>query len=215
MLRMILALLVIVTVVGRHSYAHACSCALPPPPVEALGQATAVFEGELLDSCVQGSGVMNRTSRFLVLRAWKGVSAETIVSVRTASSSAACGYDTAWATGTLVLVYAGTIDGVLTTTLCTRTRLSSEAQDDIAALGIPSGSGGAGLPQQVDASCSGAIPTGDAGADGANMVPRDGKGCAVSGGSSGSGRSPFLNAAALAALVLLATRTRRRRQPRA
>lgn len=214
MLRVIVTLLVVVTVVGARSYARACSCAMPPAPPEALVQADAVFEGELVDSCTDGAQATTRTWRFRVLRAWKGVAADTIVAVRTATSSAACGYDTGLPVGTVMLIYATNSEQVLTTNICTRTRLSSEAADDFAPLGTPSSASGGGVPPQTDASCQVVGASVDAGTDAADARdsgPGDSSGCTVSGSSLESGRLQFLTVT-LGLLGFLGTRNSRRRR---
>jgi hypothetical protein len=70
---------------------------------------------------------------FQVVRSFKGPSSESI-EIRTAHSSAACGYGVE--EGKSYLVYASEESGALHTGLCSRTRLASEASEDITALGL-------------------------------------------------------------------------------
>jgi hypothetical protein len=112
------------------SRAAACSCMAPPPPAESAQNSTAVFEGRVtrIDD-PQGEPKVH----FQVVRSFKGPSSEAI-EVRTANSSAACGYG--FEEGKSYLVYASEESGALHTGLCSRTRLASEASEDITALGL-------------------------------------------------------------------------------
>jgi hypothetical protein len=112
------------------SRAAACSCMAPPPPAESAQNSTAVFEGRVtrIDD-PQGEPKVH----FQVVRSFKGPSSESI-EVRTANSSAACGYG--FEEGKSYLVYASEESGALHTGLCSRTRLASEASEDITALGL-------------------------------------------------------------------------------
>jgi hypothetical protein len=112
------------------SRAAACSCMAPPPPAESAQNSTAVFEGRVtrIDD-PQGEPKVH----FQVVRSFKGPSNESI-EVRTANSSAACGYG--FEEGKSYLVYASEESGALHTGLCSRTRLASEASEDITALGL-------------------------------------------------------------------------------
>jgi hypothetical protein len=116
------------------SRARACSCSAPPAPMDALASATAVFEGYVLDVSVDSQG-LRRTVRFQVLRAWKGVHADTIVQVVTGTQSSLCGVDVA--AHTSVLVYAAGSADALTMALCSRTRPSLQDMGDFTALGTP------------------------------------------------------------------------------
>jgi putative component of toxin-antitoxin plasmid stabilization module len=111
--------------------ALACSCIEPPPPQEAAQQAAAVFTGTVL-SVTQ---VENQQEvRIRVERVWKGVRCGEVTIV-TPLNEAACGFT--FQTGQSYLVYAERQKGKLSTNLCTRTKLTSQASEDLAALGEP------------------------------------------------------------------------------
>jgi hypothetical protein len=113
--------------------AAACKCMLVPPS-EAAAQASAVFEGRVVEvTDVQGAEQPRRSVTLRVVRGWKGMQSERVV-LTTASDSAACGID--FARDQNYLVYASMQDGALTANSCGGTRLSSEAEEDFKALGM-------------------------------------------------------------------------------
>jgi hypothetical protein len=132
--------------------AAACSCPLPPPPAEALAQSAVVFEGHPLAN--RDSGAEDRTVTLVVLRAWKGATAGDRIEVRTANASSACGVP--FELGTPHLVYATHEADALVTTLCSRSRPTSSAAADVAALGPPTSmiAGGTALPPSADAAAA-------------------------------------------------------------
>ncbi|MCK4510556.1 HEAT repeat domain-containing protein [bacterium] len=121
--------------------ARACSCVSPPPPLVALGEVDAVFSGTVVarrdaskpraDGMIGSMDPMEYT--IAVLEVWKGELADT-VAVRTARSSASCGYP--FTIGTQYLIYADTRadTGCLRTNLCTRTKPLEHADGDVAEL---------------------------------------------------------------------------------
>ena len=120
-----------------HAEARACSCLPPAPPSQALAQAAAVFEGRV----TSGAEVAADPSLFIslrryeveVLRVWKGELGDA-AAVVTPSSSAACGRR--FEIGERYLIYASRgDDGELTDYLCSRTRPSASADEDLAVLG--------------------------------------------------------------------------------
>ena len=120
-----------------HTQAKACSCMRPPPPLDALKQADAVFEGRVVrvppNTAEQGGNDMQRVEyEFAVSRTWKGPSSEKIT-LQTTASSAACGRS--FQLGETYLVYSHQQDGIASDHLCSRTSLASEATEDFAALG--------------------------------------------------------------------------------
>ena len=127
-------MVIVATMLYPINKSHACSCIEPPPPLDALAQADAVFSGKVtvID---QNSDDFSIRFQFAVIDVWKGVTtAET--QVITATNSAACGVE--FQADEQYLVYAYQDDnGELNTNLCTRTRLLEYAEDDIAALGQP------------------------------------------------------------------------------
>lgn len=114
--------------------ANACSCMQPPKPKKALAQSQAVFLGEVT-KIITAPGIPTKTVVFRVSLAWKGVEAAE-VEVRTASSSAACGYG--FEQGETYLVYCfdqEDKDAPLQTNICTRTKHRKGAAKDLKALG--------------------------------------------------------------------------------
>lgn len=117
--------------------AHACSCAAPAAPAQALGRADAVFAGKVtaietpLLNRITGSGDIHQVT-FAVSEVWKGEVPQEIT-LSTAASSAACGYE--FASGSEYLVYAGETRDGLSTGLCSRTQPLSAATEDLDALG--------------------------------------------------------------------------------
>ena len=121
--------------------ARACSCAPPPAPLVALGEADAVFSGTVVARRAPGrprpggtwSSMDPMEYTIAVLEAWKGELADT-VAVRTARLSASCGYP--FEVGTRYLIYARTRadTGCLRTNLCTRTKPLKYADEDVAEL---------------------------------------------------------------------------------
>lgn len=113
--------------------AYACSCMMPKPPQEALGESAAVFQGTVAG--VRESEQDGYIVTFSVEGSWKGVD-KASVEVSTARDSAACGI--AFETGKTYLVYAhAQEDGSLGTGLCSRTHeiVDATADEDVAALG--------------------------------------------------------------------------------
>ena len=109
--------------------ASACSC-MQQTPEEAGQNATAIFEGRVTRiEDPQGEPKVV----FQVVRSFKGPSHESL-DIRTGNSSAACGY--AFEEGKSYLVYANDADGVLSTSLCSRTQPIEHATDDLAVLGL-------------------------------------------------------------------------------
>lgn len=127
---MIRALSVLVGLVLVHpEAAQACSCVMPTFE-EQRAQSAAIFEGRVDAIRADGDEVV---VVFHVTQAWRGVTTER-VEIRTASSSAACGY--AFEVGTHYLVYAGRRnEGPLAVSLCSRTAPADDANDDRQLLG--------------------------------------------------------------------------------
>jgi hypothetical protein len=128
--RTTLAFTLILSLAGADAVL-ACSCAPSPPPQEALQQASAVFTGTVV--AVDTSGVTS-TVRLQVDRSWKGAKCGE-VTVTTPADSAACGFD--FQVGQNYLVYADKQQGKFSVSLCSRTSLTSQAGEDLTALGPP------------------------------------------------------------------------------
>lgn len=134
------ALFTLVLVLGARQ-AAACSCAPVVAPDKALVQAAAVFLGKAVKVESPSSQPIGGEVhvKFQVDRFWKGVASRDVV-VGTWSNGAMCGYG--FQEGENYLVYAH-IDsqGRLQTSLCSRTRLEADADEDLSVLGegqIPS-----------------------------------------------------------------------------
>jgi hypothetical protein len=125
-MRLIAALSLLASLAPAH--AEACSC-MSQSVEEAMASATAIFEARVVSVVEDGE---TRVVTFAVTQAWRGVNAEEVV-VRTASNSAACGYE--FAGGVTYLVYAGGEPEALTVSLCSRTAPLLEASLDRTALG--------------------------------------------------------------------------------
>ncbi|MDB4979715.1 MAG: hypothetical protein JWM82_467 [Myxococcales bacterium] len=132
------ALLTVVVAVSLVSFggtrARACECAAPPPPLERVAAMAAVFEGYVLDTALAPGGGA-RVIHYQVLRDWKGVHADTVVTVTTATDGAACGI--AAELHTAYLVYSGMFEGELTTDSCFLSHRSDQDTGDFAAIGTP------------------------------------------------------------------------------
>ena len=116
----------------------ACSCGPVPTPAEALERAHVVFSGTVM----QIEGMPPHGTPLLVAfradRWWKGGNRES-VSVVTMSDGAACGFE--FSEGEAYLVFADTENLITEETghpmagICSRTKLLSEAQDELPELG--------------------------------------------------------------------------------
>jgi hypothetical protein len=116
--------------------AEACSCMPVKPPAESAESADAVFEGVVGEPTPEGSRLLFPVE---VSRVFKGdIGAQ--VTIRTADNSAACGRS--YEVGQSYLIYAHQVDDAWGDGLCSRTRLSAEADEDFAALGPGSSPGG-------------------------------------------------------------------------
>jgi hypothetical protein len=138
--------------------ANACSCDQPPPPPERAAAVSAVFEGYVLDTTLDAQHVQ-LVVRYQVLRAWKGVHADTVVTVTTGSNGAACGIDATLHTS--YLIYANEFQGQLLAELCFGSHRSDQDMGDFAALGAPAevgtvapGSLSAGSPTSGNGGCT-------------------------------------------------------------
>lgn len=118
------------------SAAHACKCMFPEVAPAREG-ATAVFEGRvtaMVDEPVDGDVSIGKKRVTLALvRTWKGLENKESVVVSTSASSASCGY--MFEPNTSYLVYADGTESALEVSGCSRTRLMSDAADDLAVLG--------------------------------------------------------------------------------
>lgn len=126
-----LVLGVLVWLVMPSRPARACSCLPPPPPKVALAQSDAVFEGRPFATNVATN--MAEYS-FEVDQVWKG-DLPARVTIKTATSAAACGRT--YQVGQSYIVYARRGSGkTLLDGLCSRTRTSAAAGEDLEQLGV-------------------------------------------------------------------------------
>jgi len=135
-MRWLLVLLIGLASFTQISEVRACSC-MKLTPSEGLSSSYAVFTGEVTNiepNTATKFGGVEITLR--VKKLWKGeIGAE--VKVRTAGSSAACGYN--FAKGESYLVYADRDEAdPMRVSLCSRTALVASAQEDLDLLGKPS-----------------------------------------------------------------------------
>lgn len=186
-LMVLCALLVFMTLLTvRPQVTYACSCVVPAPPLEAMENSTAVFEGTVI-SIKKPSGLLQSSAdpeqvTFQVGARWKGEVGEQLT-LSTAQSSDSCGFE--FTEGERYLVYArGEADGGgekgneesggLTTSLCSRTAEYVHAQEDLNELGP--GNGGLSPtepPDLVEGGGTKVTPPDVAEGDGAKAIPPD------------------------------------------
>lgn len=126
----VVALLAAAALVALEGDARACSCVTPKPlPLDAKRKADAVFEGRAYGQTILGS-----TTRysFDVDRYWKGDLPERI-EIETRTQSAACGRT--YELGRSYVIYARKDKGRWTDGLCSRTRPTVAAAQDLSMLG--------------------------------------------------------------------------------
>lgn len=115
---------------------RACSCMMLPAPAVAVERADAVFEARVESVSPEGGsgeGVGLLRYDLEVLRVWKG-ELGAAAQVTSPASGAACGRSLI--VGKVYLVYAGRNEGGdLSDNNCSRTRLASTADEDLALLG--------------------------------------------------------------------------------
>ncbi len=129
-----LACLVSAVIVAVAAQSHACSCAHPDPPLEALAASDAVFTGRVVAIDGDESYAYRLRVSFAVQACWKGAETSTVL-VFTADNDAACGFP--FLLGGEYIVYASHANDALHTNLCTRTRPLAFAAEDLDALGDP------------------------------------------------------------------------------
>ena len=118
---------------------YACSCVEPGPPAEALASSKVVFAGKVVsirgfetrEGGIYSSGDLG-TIELQVSTVWKGPVQETMF-VTTVRSEASCGFT--FKEGQEYIIYSRSDDAPPEVSLCSRTRLAANAQEDLAALG--------------------------------------------------------------------------------
>lgn len=109
----------------------ACSCAVPGTPTETLEASPAVFSGKVININTYTdnlNGIQKNEVTFDVLKLWKGPS-DSVLIVHTMKSGALCGFN--FQEDTEYLVYASGEEDSLNVGICKRTKLLSDAQEDI------------------------------------------------------------------------------------
>jgi len=135
-MRWLLVFFIVLASFTQTSGARACSC-MKVTPAEGLSASYAVFTGEVIqiepNTATKFGGI---EIALRVKQVWKGDVGEQ-VQVRTAGSSAACGYN--FVKGETYLVYADRDEAdPMRVSLCSRTALVASAQKDLDLLGKPS-----------------------------------------------------------------------------
>ncbi|KST68183.1 hypothetical protein [Mastigocoleus testarum] len=124
------SLLIPLVVTANSKEACACSCLPPGPPKSELDRSEAVFAGKVMRIRRKNSEVR---VKFKVMTSWKGeVNKKQVIT--TQINSAACGYS--FERGQQYLVYASKFDNkLLSTNICSRTKLLANAEEDLSELG--------------------------------------------------------------------------------
>ncbi|WNS41187.1 hypothetical protein LOS79_19315 [Paenibacillus sp. MMS20-IR301] len=168
----------------RPQVTYACSCVVPDPPLAAMENSAAVFEGTVISIKKPGGNIISSADpvqvTFQVGVRWKGEMGEKLT-LSTARSEESCGFE--FTEGGRYLVYAreytegelkagiGTqTEGDkalanLTTSICSRTKLYSNAQKDLDELGAGTAGGSPTAPPDLDGSNGNSGTGGEAGAD--------------------------------------------------
>lgn len=147
----VLTVLVLLLPGGR---AEACSCLPARPPCETYWKTDAVFTGLVTDSSiitVEETSVkyQQRAIRIALDQAYRGVEG-TEVEIFTSVEGGACGYNFKKGERYIVYAHRGPTDGKLSTSICSRTKLLSEAKEDLEYLhGLSSAEPGATIYGQV------------------------------------------------------------------
>jgi len=198
MLRIAALLAATTAVLFAPAPARACSCVQPPPPLTALEQASAVFEAKVARVEVD-TARLRMTAHLIVLRQWKGDLPED-VTVTTASQGSLCGFP--FVADQRVLLYVdGGVDE-MSVSMCSRSRPTEQAGEDLAALldlPVSGPRGAAAQPGGASGTPGGgggtAPPPGGGGQGAAAPAPRSG-GCGGCGGASLAGVGFLVTAAA-------------------
>lgn len=136
MRKIIITLFIVGSLFVNVNSVSACSCISPASPQESLEQSTAVFAGEVIDIDIPSGKVMSSsdpvTVTFDVSKTWKGPDYNTLV-LTTSRDEASCGYS--FTQNKEYIVYAYGDDNNLSTSICNRTKLLANAQNDVQELG--------------------------------------------------------------------------------
>ncbi len=131
---------------GAFAAAYACTCIRPGPPCDYYSKASAIFLGRVVGSAERKSYVDeqgNKTVydvgkiRFLVQENYKGASGYE-VEIHSGTGGGDCGYWFLRNESYVVYAYQGSEDDKLFTSICTRTRHVTAAEEDLEFLrGLP------------------------------------------------------------------------------
>lgn len=145
--------------------ADACSCMAFPEDVAAATElayerADAVFVGNVtMREDGRDEAFDYRRVRFDVQKAWKGVRAGSSIALRTAVSSAACGFAFRKSASYLVFAYHDAENDIYTTSLCDLNRLERAATEHVRVLdSLVSGAAGPGTGSAKRGNCDGGRP---------------------------------------------------------
>lgn len=126
----------VVMVVSLTPTAKACSCMDSGPPCQAYWPASAVFTGQVIEVTTFISdqenfrGYAQKLIRFAVSQTFRGVSGMTVEAI-TGNGGGDCGYPFKVGQSYLVYAYSDQKSGKLHASTCSRTRLLSEASEDL------------------------------------------------------------------------------------
>lgn len=133
--RYLILIVAVILGLGVSRKASACSCMGNRPACEALWDPGAVFAGKVvwIEPDASGDRFARRRVRFRVVEAFRGVTTSEI-DVDTGAGGGDCGYSFIVGASYLVYSYQAERTPRLTTGICSRTRLLSQASEDLAYL---------------------------------------------------------------------------------
>jgi len=153
MKKIVLILIIASFLLVNISTVFGCSCVLPKASSEALKEATAVFAGKVVGIDAPSGLVISSADpvkvTFNVSKVWKGPTYKTLV-ITTARNGASCGYS--FKEGEDYVVYAYGKETELSTGLCSRTKLLSNAEEDLKELGYSVAPNSEGVKSPVTSS---------------------------------------------------------------
>lgn len=126
----------LVMLVSLTPTAKACSCMESGPPCQAYWPASAVFTGQVIQVTTFTSdqenlpGYQQKLVRFAVSQTFRGVSGMTVETI-TGNGGGDCGYPFEVGQSYLVYAYSDQKNNKLHASICSRTRLLSEAGEDL------------------------------------------------------------------------------------
>lgn len=126
----------VIMVVSLTPTARACSCMESGPPCQAYWPASAVFTGQVIEIITFTSdqenfrGYPQKLVRFAVSQTFRGVSGMTVETI-TGNGGGDCGYPFKVGQTYLVYAYSDQKSNKLHASICSRTRLLSEASEDL------------------------------------------------------------------------------------